>query len=343
MTRITAILALACRIAVFSANSALASFFDRSDIGSVMYYSAVQVCIVSMGFACYRVASYVIAAVRRDRYMTLERVGEHTEDAEAGQVPVETKIEFSDASQLRQHVFAVHKLGLLLWCVVMALDFEHPWACLAFTAGLTLSSMATDLSALNKSTGNTGMRLLGLLAYVIVACLLLFVGVWVHWPLESMQQMPVAAMWGMATMILAGMVWGRSQDVLVGAQGDFAELAYSAGSTCLIIAVPVFYVLHRERGLSNSALVLASSAMEDGGRLAFLAIVVEPALKLLAVCVVVLAVRSGRTRELVFPLAGVLAARTLGERRQDVPEPTANAAAACIVVAVIAAGVRAVA
>lgn len=353
--RHSAALAVLCRIAVFAANAAVAHFEERPDIAAVVYHSALQVCVVGVVYLCWIVGRSILLVVRRDRYMhvatALNTVGEAagsdgaavdekvlTASEEGSAEDTSAQIVFADAHALRTYVTSVHCIGILMWLAVIALDFSHPYACLCFTCGLWLVDFMHDVGTGMESERGCAHRVGFLLVHVaITGPLLAITAVWTPWPMQYMQKVPLMAVVNVGTLFLTGMLWGTSAMVSGDAHPTFVETARSACFMCMFISVPIFYILHRDWNLDNTAAGLANVSLRDGGRQAFLSIVVEPACKFLAVCMLVLAARVNRVRDLVVPLSAVLAAHTLGMRRAEVPESSAIVASVQIALSVLAA------
>jgi hypothetical protein len=264
----------------------------RTDINDSIYLAALQVCVIAVAYAFGVMCRFVVAAIRKRRYVVLQE--------EATQAPP-PEILFDSHRELSHYVFVLHVTGMLLMVSMVALDYAHPWANYVFVLGFASQVMIAGLLA----PCTYWARLRSLLYYVILIFLITFTGFKIPLP-ERAAAAPVSFTAFVVGITISGNIWAFSAELCANERDQsvyaLPNIARHSCASCVLIALPLLFIIHHSRELQGQA------GIQESGYIAWI-IVVEPALKTLSIASMVVSIHNHKTESLLGVMVCVAALR----------------------------------
>ena len=297
-----------CRLFIFIFNSALsshlvASQFKRDTFEKVLFFATAQICIIfliSLTIECYNA---IVQTMQREQYfnvmqdndaMSLGDLELHatedeptipTQEEIVVQTPIENAVVFRTSEKLRAYIWLTHKTGVMLFILIICMDYSHHWMTYVFLVGLSLRSILTSLKIERDRVCFSLFRMIALavlsLSYVWLAYITEF-------PLPIFQDFPLTSPIIMLFLFVSGIQWAHTSAFQ---DRPITEICLDAKFTVLFISVPTFIILYRASLFDDY-----SPTIKD----VILLWVIQPTVKFLCIVIFVMSIRAGRLLELVF-------------------------------------------
>ena len=275
----------------------MADQFKRDTFEKVVFYATAQICIIY--FISLMIAAYnlIVITMQREKYVHVTdegemELGENDYDDPVPNdgtpsTPLETAIVFRTPADLNTYVFITHKMGVLLFVLIIAMDYSHSWMTYVFVFGLSVRFIAGNLHIVREKFCETALRIWTI---IIIIVSYTWLGYLTSFPgfVVSGQSYPITSPLIMLVMFCAGFEWAQTS----GFQGrPITQICYDSKCTILFMSVPAFIILYRADLFTNY-----HPKLQD----VVIVWVVQPTVKFLCVVIFVMSIRAGRAIELIF-------------------------------------------
>lgn len=319
-----------CRLGIFLTHAALSSKiishqFRRDTVEKVVFYSTSQICVVYAFSLLIYAYNAIVKTMQREKYVAVEVnakmelgvVDEYdldlleddnftdgtstkaktSEAILAAGTPLDNAVVFKNSAELRQYISLTHRTGVLIFVLIVALDFSHGWMTYIFCLGLWSRCMLSSFVLSSDSFCDVLMRLWVVLFLVSSHIWLVFL---VSDPLPAFKHYPLTSPLIMISLFSCGVTWAQT-DGAAFERRAITDICLDAKCTVLFLSIPSLVILYR-------------SDIFDGYAPTFKDVVfiwiVEPCIKFLCVVIFVLGVRSRRVLELVLVISITLLFQT---------------------------------